>query len=556
MSLRYLRFAICLVNLAGVCFSAAADWKVHPASEFDEEVRVWASEKESDLDFSWSGGVNADHEAEGYGVLQWFKRGETGPQTNSIYTGEMKSGRRHGVGTALHRSGSKYVGEWRQNVKEGQGEYWYANGDYYAGSFGNDRMHGPGRYVSADGIIFEGTFANDERAGRGVVIYPDGRRHSSTWSAGRDLNPRGAPAAAPYLMLGVDARRYALGGKVFSEGENRTEMDDAHCLSYRGRFTGGDLVIDPNWPYWTAWSSGGPVIATDSVASDFDVGVFPVFLEIRVFNPGPERLVIRKAEVLVEESIPDLEPILRFQDASADKGGLTCRIVNFGPGPVESCEIAFNILPRNAKPKFESYAFVERLPAFSDRATFSLERAINALGIDATAIAAVEHVADDDPSRESVALRAMESLRRFPEFVKSDGHLFSAYALISGEVRLRWTDYYGASQTKNVKFVLTKCLGFFWAEYGALGAPTGSYDILLRTEGDGYVVPFSYKRTIASGGTDRFTLQIASEVSTYQSFRIRLTTADGRELVSPNCRMHFLVPRNHSWKTGYVIENP
>ena len=67
-------------------------------------------------------------------------------------------------------------------------------------------------------------------------------------------------------------------------------------------------------------------------------------------------------------------------------------------------------------------------------------------------------------------------------------------------------------------------------------------------------MPFTYKRTIASGANDRFTLQLASEVSTYQSFRIRLTTTDGREIISPRCRMHFLVPRKFSWKEGYVIE--
>ena len=57
------------------------------------------------------------------------------------------------------------------------------------------------------------------------------------------------------------------------------------------------------------------------------------------------------------------------------------------------------------------------------------------------------------------------------------------------------------------------------------------------------------------GANDRFTLKVASEGLTYQNFRIRLTTADGREIISPRCRMHFLVPRKFSWKEGYVIED-
>ena len=40
----------------------------------------------------------------------------------SIYTGEMKAGRRHGTGVLLHRSGSKYSGQWSENVKEGKRE--------------------------------------------------------------------------------------------------------------------------------------------------------------------------------------------------------------------------------------------------------------------------------------------------------------------------------------------------------------------------------------------------------------------------------------------------
>ena len=150
---------IFLVAFAMAHAAVHADWKVDPATEFDEEVRVWATPKESGLDFSWSGRVNAHHEAEGHGVLAWSRPHTQGRrELIVVYTGEMKSGRRHGAGVALYRSGAKYSGQWHDNVKEGKGEYWYANGDYYSGSFQNDLMHGPGRYVSADGVVFEGTF--------------------------------------------------------------------------------------------------------------------------------------------------------------------------------------------------------------------------------------------------------------------------------------------------------------------------------------------------------------------------------------------------------------
>ena len=503
------------------------------------------------MDFSWSGKVNARHEAEGYGVLEWSEPAGLQPKPVLVYIGEMRSGRRHGPGVSLHRSGSKYSGQWSENLKEGKGEYWYSNGDHYAGWFHNDLMHGPGRYVSADGTVFEGTFVSDVRDGPGIVIFPDGRRYASTWSAGKDINPAGAPVPAkPYMIIGVDVRRYALDGKILSRDFGR---GDESYLTYRGRLADGDFVIEPDWAYWIAWSKGGPV--TD-VATDFVVGVFPVFLDIRVFNPSKEKLSIRRAEALVKESFPDREPILRLHDGSV-AGGVTCEIVNFGLNRVDECEVAFNILPPEMEPKFESYQFIEKLEPFSDRATFTLARAIDALGIDAAAIAAMEHIGDD-AWQESIPDRAIREMRKIPGFVRSekwDKSLVSASGLIAGEVRIAWMDHLGSKQTKHVKFQFLKSfIPLPIGEMAVEGAPSGKYDLFLETEGKDYVLPFAYKRTIAPGTNDRFTLQIASEVSTYQRFRVRLTTADGREIISPPCRMHFLVPRQFSWKEGYVIE--
>ena len=83
----------------------------------------------------------------------------------------------------------------------------------------------------------------DERDGPGIVVYPDGRRYTSTWSAGKDVNAKDAPVAArAYVMVGVDVRRYALDGDIFAKSEER-----GNYLTYRGRFTDGDFVIEPDW---------------------------------------------------------------------------------------------------------------------------------------------------------------------------------------------------------------------------------------------------------------------------------------------------------------------
>ena len=545
---------VVLLALASTTHLGWAEMKEGDGS--DGNARVWASPKEAGMNFFWQGRTNARHEAEGHGILDWSKAEKNGQSAPSlVYTGEMKAGRRHGTGILLQRSGAKYSGQWSENVKEGKGEYWFSNGDFYSGLFHNDVMHGTGRYVSTDGTVFEGTFINDERDGPGTVIFPDGRRYASTWAAGKDTNPAVAPRVEkPYLMVGIDVRPYALNGKMFSEKEG---IGDQYYLTYRGRWNDGAFAIDPDWPYWVAWSSGGPVITGHEESGNFTIGAHPAFLELRLYNPGREKLEIRRAEVVADESHPDLEPILRLQDANAaTNGGVSCEIVNFSASRVDSCEIAFNILPSKAVPTFESYQFTERVEPFTKGAKFSLANAMGTLGMDAASIAAIEKRPADSPVPKPVEQRVRRSLGKFPKFVlpSEDPNVFLAYATIAGEVRIGWTDHAGAKQTKAVKFQFRKCFALFGAELAVPGPSSGKYDVMLKTAAKKYLVPFEYKKSVAPGANDRFTLQVAAEASTYHRFRIRLTTADGREILSPPCRLHFLVQRDFSWKEGHVIE--
>jgi hypothetical protein len=540
---------------------------IHPGE--DDEVRVWASPKETGMDFNWSGGTNTRHEAEGFGILEWYKMEKTPhagrkdyPRLVSqfVYTGELKAGRRDGTGISLPKSGAKYSGQWKDNLKEGNGEYWFSNGDYYAGQFHNDVMQGAGRYVSADGTVFEGNFAADERDGPGVVIFADGRRYSSTWRAGKDTNPAGAPLPdKPYLTLGTDAHAYALDSKVFSsdEGDSAVGAGNEFYLTYRGRWENDAFVIDCDWPYWVAWSKGGPIITLDSSPEGFHIGTHPVFLELRLINRGRDKLEIRKAEAVVDESYPDLEPILRLQDNS-DRGGVSCEIVNFTANRVDECEVAFNVLPEHATPTFEKFQVTEKIGPFSTTAKFSVQAGLSAAGLDANAIAAIEKIQYDSPQREKNEQRVRQDLEKRTGFAHpSKGPAFFAYALVAGEIRLSWTDHAGAKQNKRVKFQFRKCLAeFHGAEESVEGPSSGKYDVLLKNAGKNYLVPFNYKRSVAASANDRFTLQVASKASSYQRFRIRLTAVDGREILSPPCRMHFLVPRNFSWKEGHVIEAP
>ena len=238
MKNRLLQVLTTSIALVSACATARSDWAIHPASEFSEEERVWASAKEKGLDFSWSGRVNARHEAEGRGVLEWFKQDQS-QRENELglhWRNEIGPAPRHGRCPSPQRI--EILRPVERQSQEWEGDYWYSNGDYYAGSFRNDVMHGPA-----------GMFLRTERSSKEFLSRTSGRVPgrripgrppvAATWSAGKDVDPSGAPASAkPYVMLGVDVRRYALDGEILGQGVGR---GDEQYLTYRGRFTEGDL---------------------------------------------------------------------------------------------------------------------------------------------------------------------------------------------------------------------------------------------------------------------------------------------------------------------------
>ena len=89
----------------------------------------------------------------------------------------------------------------------------------------------------------------------------------------------------------------------------------------------------------------------------------------------------------------------------------------------------------------------------------------------------------------------------------------------------------------------------------SLGPSSGNYQVMLDTNGSNYTRPFAYKRTLASGANDRFGIKLASRESSYQKFRVRLTTTDGAEILSPPCELRFLVQGGYNWETGFIEEN-
>jgi hypothetical protein len=67
------------------------------------------------------------------------------------YYGELRLGKREGLGIMLHASGQVYEGHWRQDRKDGQGYERLSSGGEYEGLFQEGKFHGLGKYVWTNG---------------------------------------------------------------------------------------------------------------------------------------------------------------------------------------------------------------------------------------------------------------------------------------------------------------------------------------------------------------------------------------------------------------------
>ena len=61
-------------------------------------------------------------------------------KVHSVYKGEVKNGKPHGVGIMDNPRGDRYVGEWENGKRNGQGRDTWYSGDYYVGKWCDGEM--------------------------------------------------------------------------------------------------------------------------------------------------------------------------------------------------------------------------------------------------------------------------------------------------------------------------------------------------------------------------------------------------------------------------------
>lgn len=82
----------------------------------------------------YKGAVDGDGKKTGEGRYIWAD--------GSMYIGQWKKNRFHGIGTLAYADGGEYKGNWLNDRKHGHGKMSFANSDVYEGDWKDGVMHG------------------------------------------------------------------------------------------------------------------------------------------------------------------------------------------------------------------------------------------------------------------------------------------------------------------------------------------------------------------------------------------------------------------------------
>jgi hypothetical protein len=80
----------------------------------------------------------------------------------ATYCGELRLGKKHGIGKQKYPRGNIYVGGFREGLKCGKGTYYMNNGDAFYGNYLGDHKSGPGKVVYLNGDVMNGKWFNGE----------------------------------------------------------------------------------------------------------------------------------------------------------------------------------------------------------------------------------------------------------------------------------------------------------------------------------------------------------------------------------------------------------
>jgi hypothetical protein len=102
-----------------------------------------------------------------------------------VFDGNWVDGMREGMGAFRKGSLTRYEGEWLRDRRHGWGSAHFESGSSYIGEWRNDCQEGHGIWTSRGGDTYNGDWHDGEFYGKGTYTYADGEMYSGEWVKGK-----------------------------------------------------------------------------------------------------------------------------------------------------------------------------------------------------------------------------------------------------------------------------------------------------------------------------------------------------------------------------------
>ena len=169
------------------------------------------------------------------------------------YQGQLKNGRKTGLGTHVWADGLRYEGNWVEDVQTGRGKLFFVNGDTYEGDFVANERTGQGVFRQKSGNTYTGQWLRGQRDGNGIEEWTNGQRYEGAWKANR--------------KEGIGLMRFADGGTYEGPWVNDQATGEGDIVFASGDvYTGQVKNGIPNGQGIFRWGSG------DRFEGEFDAG--------------------------------------------------------------------------------------------------------------------------------------------------------------------------------------------------------------------------------------------------------------------------------------------
>jgi hypothetical protein len=509
----------------------------------------------------------------GRGQLVWRQTGAADydiSTIDTIYEGDLVSGRPQGFGEQSDASGARYRGQWREGLPNGQGELLLSSGDQYRGEFWDGKFHGCGEYVSASGKVFSGRFE------RGAFV--DGQQRLLFENYTPSADTAGIHESSEHIGdSGIEsghirAVRSDVGDiefKVYTDRKRyRTELDWIACyLGYDHRINDRELIISvadmapveaPETRILKAWKGDGRI--DESLVCE-EYGEMPAYLVGDITNNSQDILSVERGYLKVSESVADLQPFPVVSTSFGAAGvGYGCgyhtesiddRIVidNYGWGRIENARTSIRFSSRRQSAAEQSRVIHVELGSFRDYQTIRVFPLLTELGVRTGEL----HTRGRRCPSRSALPKCIRDVARSGIFGELANHLYSVAEVadpgalahfaatdVVGVLTYDWIDTKGQRRTHRSPYrVIIPIYGFEIVEdleCGAVGPVTYAERVIrLPLNRTNYQVNFDLPpalRVLRPRQNTRFGLDIDSKQSATHAFEIVLELSDGRKVVS------------------------